>query len=236
MHWDAAECGWTKLREKQAWRLWHRASGCAWMYDHMTTESDRWGVLMSAASSLLGLLVGGATIPALAAHGAECEPLGLQIMNAIVGFLIGVLGVFSTIWNLSDTGRRCLLARDGFARIAREMSLLLATPRAERPEAGDFLRLKGKEYDYQRSAAPTVDDKTREIYRERYLKNPVAHPEDPYDDELPRPSPDSSSCSSADSIGSNHSAAATAPLALMYQLIDAYQAANAPRYSVEVSV
>jgi hypothetical protein len=149
-----------------------RADGYAFMYEYMASSASRCSSIMSATAGIIGLVMGTTGFVSLFADNVDI-PLWARIVSFVLGFVVAGLAVIDSTCRISASQIEAVLNQVSYATISRDIMCQLAQPRADRPDAVEYIRAKVSEIERLKLSAPAISRGARASYERKFKNNPI---------------------------------------------------------------
>ena len=163
---------WTPRLEAVARRAMMQASGFSWMYERKVSRAKKWGNALTIAAGFLGSLVGTRGLCAAAAPPSQ-GPSWASAVDAVAGYLIAILLLLDSTWQLDLVRSQGLVAQVDFAHLARSIQFQLALRPEERQDAREFVKGILGEIETLKLSSPILDGADKRAYTAKFRDNPI---------------------------------------------------------------
>jgi hypothetical protein len=150
---------WNDGLEWEARRLLRSAEERSWIYERMVGRSGRLGTRLKIAAGTLALLTGTEGLASISM--GDGTPRWLRIATGVVNFAVAALLVVVKVLDCDGVRAKALVAQVGYSRLARDVSLQLAQPPADRQDGPTFVEKISEDVHEIQLEAPTVYESVR---------------------------------------------------------------------------
>jgi hypothetical protein len=167
----------------------------------MAENAHQWAGAITITSGVLGTIVG--TSGVFSVFSDVAAPRWVQIVQAMLGLVVGLIAVVGSAWGLHDIQMRSLLAQVSYSTIAKELMWQLAQERKSRHNVRCIMDAL-KEIENLKVRSPMIDGNIKKMYICKFKNNPIYTPDDQWDDMIFDHEISSSDFSSGDSDNPQH--------------------------------
>jgi hypothetical protein len=167
----------------------------------MAENAHQWAGAITLSSGVLGTIVG--TSGVFSVFSDIAAPRWVQIVQAMLGLIVGLIAVVGSAWGLHDIQMRSLLAQVSYSTIAKELMWQLAQERKSRHNVRCIMDAL-KEIENLKVRSPMIDGNIKKMYICKFKNNPIYTPDDQWGDMVFDHEISSSDFSSGDSDNSRH--------------------------------
>ena len=160
---------WTRENEKIANRIRRQTYGLALMYEWMGSSSKHWDDVFTFIVGVCGLILG--TTGIVSVYDDSSTPRWIGILDVSLGFLVGIITILSSIWQLGEMRLQCARAHADYSSLNRDVAFQISQPKFQRQEAGEYLKRKTADLDKLSITSPSIPLHIQNYYRIKFVNS-----------------------------------------------------------------